>query len=111
MAAFFEPIDTLETPPQALEDALMACVTADLELQRSAAGGWAFSVVIGAAIAALATLLAAPRYEASQAMALPVALGAVLWTAAFSVAVHTLRNARRGPFLALPLAASMCTVV
>jgi len=111
VAAFFEPIDALEAPPQALEDALMACVTADLELGRSAAGGWALSVVVGAALAALATLLAASRYEASQVMALPVALGAVMWTAAFSVAVHTLRNARRGPLLALPLAVAVAAIL
>lgn len=72
---------------------------------------WVLSVVLGASLALIASVLAASKAAVGETTALTIAISAVTWTAAFSVVIHTLRHAKRGPWAAAPLVVAVFAIL
>ncbi|MEQ9081328.1 MAG: hypothetical protein RLP09_46110 [Sandaracinaceae bacterium] len=103
-------LDGPVTPSPEVEAALLRRVSEDLE-RPTPDLSWISSVLAGAALAVVASLLAAARGEAGGGALWTVALAAVAWTTAFSIVVHTLRHAKRGPWSALPLVVAVGAIL
>lgn len=110
LGELFREMERVGMPSGQVEEALMQRVREDLAVTAPDVS-WISSVLTGAALAVVASFLAAARGEAGGEIPLAVALSAVAWTAAFSVVVHTLRHAKRGPWSALPLVVAVMAIL
>ena len=110
LGGLFSDLALAVEAPAAVEEALMRRVRRDLG-DRALDLSWITSMLIGATLAAVASLLAAARGGAGESTTWTIALSSVAWTAAFSVVVHTLRHAQRGPWSTLPLAVAVGAIL